>query len=229
MPRIYKLSRAGLRLLYKVRHHRGHGIHSPFVYNLITKVIEEKKPYYKYLDIKEYINSKPYIKGRITKYNLLTFRLCNYFNVKKVLEIGSGEGLNTLYLTAANKNIECICIETSLDKAASAKILYKDWSEKISLHVNQDLSLIQEKQDCVYINLKNYTFFSADSLKSFIKKIASNETFIIVNGIRTNKKNQMLWKSMDDIEGRTAKLDLFHLGILFFDNKLYKWNYQISF
>ena len=39
-------------LLYRsIRYRKGFGVHSPFVFDLITKVIEEKCPYYSFQDI----------------------------------------------------------------------------------------------------------------------------------------------------------------------------------
>ena len=39
-------------LLYRgIRYRRGYGVHSPFVFNLITKVIEERCSYYSFYDI----------------------------------------------------------------------------------------------------------------------------------------------------------------------------------
>ena len=83
MPKVYRISRSGVRLYYKTRHHRGHGIHSPFVFSLITKVIEEKKPYYKYKDIASLLAKHPEIKQNPNKYNLLSFRLVSYFNAQE--------------------------------------------------------------------------------------------------------------------------------------------------
>ena len=34
--------------LYRFRHRCGYGVHSPFAFNLITHVIYESTPYYKY-------------------------------------------------------------------------------------------------------------------------------------------------------------------------------------
>ena len=34
--------------IYRFRHRCGYGVHSPFAFNLITHVIYENTPYYKY-------------------------------------------------------------------------------------------------------------------------------------------------------------------------------------
>lgn len=228
MPRIYKLSRTGIKLLYKIRHHRGHGIHSPFVFNLVTKVIEEKAPYHAYQDIRDVLDMRPHKYYYVSKYNLLSFRLVNYFGSKNILEIGSGYGLNTLCLTAHATNTLCTCVETCPQKYNLAQNLYDDWGRKINLHTEKHLPDLPEKQDCIYVDLTNYNQLPED-FNDYLVRMSNENTFIIVKGIRTNKHNQALWKSIMNIESRTAVLDLFNLGILFFDTKLYRWKYQISF
>lgn len=228
MPRIYKLSRTGLKLLYKVRHHRGHGIHSPFVFNLVTKVIEEKASYHAYEDIRFVLDSMHDRHYYLNKNNKLYFRLTNYFKSEKILEIGSGYGVNTLCLTASSANAACTCIEASEEKFIKAKLLYKKWNRKITLYTEIKLPVLSEKQDCIYINLSNYSF-SPSGLHQYLQNLSYEKTFIIVEGIRTNKQSQMLWRSIMNIESRTAALDLFNIGILFFNTKLYRWNYKISF
>ena len=37
--------------LRRFRHRCGYGVHSPFAFNLITQVIYENTPYYKYKDL----------------------------------------------------------------------------------------------------------------------------------------------------------------------------------
>lgn len=228
MPRIYKLSRTGLKLLYKIRHHRGHGIHSPFVFNLVTKVIEEKTPYHAYDDIRFVLDGVDHKKCSLNKYNKLLFRLTNYFGSKKITEIGSGYGVNTLCLTAHSENVECMCIEVSEKKYQIAKSLYNNWDRKIILYTNKDLPILSEKQDCILINLTNYNFSSVQ-LNQYVSNLSYERTFIIVEGIRTNKRCQMLWRSIMDMDSRTVALDLFNVGIVFFDTRLYRWNYKISF
>lgn len=228
MPRIYKLSRAGLRLLYKIRHHKGHGIHSPFVFNLINRVIEEKTPYYKYEDITHYIRNNSDIKYKITKNERLSFRLVNYFEAKNIMEIGSGKGINTLYLTAPYSDISCICVNSFRVDTRISQRLFNYWERDIKLIEEDRLTQISKKMDCIYINLNEYKKLP-DSIIPFLKTICYDKTFIIVRGIRTNKRSKTLWKNISEMEGRTAMLDLFNIGIIFFDKSLYRWNYQISF
>ncbi len=228
MPRIYRLSRTGLKLLYKIRHHKGHGIHSPFVFNLINKVIEEKTSYHAYDDIQFVLDSKSQKHFRLDKYNQLYFRLVNYFGSKSILEIGSGYGVGTLCLTAPSADIVCTCVEVTEHKSAEAQDLYSNWNRNINLHTDKKLPILLEKQDCILLDLNNYSDIPTD-INEYLVSFSSEKTFIIVRGIRTNKHHQMLWRSIMNIESVTAVLDLFSLGILFFDKKLYKWNYQISF
>lgn len=230
MPRIYQISRAGLKLIYKIRHHRGHGIHSPFVFNLVTNVIEEKKPYYAYSDIQQYLNTFAEKTLSINKVNRLAFRLVNYFEAKNILEIGSGKGVNTLFLSASSKDIICHCIELDPVNLKIAKELYSSgWNSNIILSSRPFPSDdLLHKQDCIYINLKNYIFLSDDNIEQ-ITALIHDKSFIIVEGIRTNRMHRVLWKSISEIGGRTAMLDLFNIGILFFDKSLQRWDYQISF
>jgi len=228
MPRIYKLSHTGLKILYKIRHHRGHGIHSPFVFNLVTKVVENKTAHNAYNDIASLLEEQPLKQYKLNKSNRLFFRLANYFEIKHVLEIGSGYGVNTLCLTAPSASIECTSVEISEQKNKYARQLYDKWDRKITLYTDPHLPEMSQKQDCIFIDLANYNFFSQD-LNQYLLNLSYEKTFIIVKGIRTNKRHEALWRSIMDIESRTVALDLFNIGILFFDKTLYRWNYKISF
>ena len=227
MSRIYKISKSGLRLFYKIRHHHGHGIHSPFVFNLITKVIEEKNPYYAYQEIKDYLLDYPLIKKSPSKSNLLSFRLTNYFGAKNILEIGSGYGINTLYLSAPSSAIKCQCVELSHNKSEISSELYKNWNRNIILHTEK-LPVLEKPQDCICLDLRDY-HSNVEELKSYLLGNITNNSFIIIKGIRTNKRHLLLWNSLIEDSKVKVAMDLFHEGILFFDPKLYKQNYKISF
>ena len=113
--------RFALRYL-KNRH--GFKVHSPFIFRLITQVIEEKWDYYAYQDIQTCIWEMQDSESEITvcldggkrgktvpvsvfmkRYDItpshgeLLFRLCNFFHPEHILQIGAGSGLATLYLS----------------------------------------------------------------------------------------------------------------------------------
>ncbi len=227
MPRIYHLSKTGTRLLYKIRHHKGHGIHSPFVFNFITKVIEEKTPYYAYEDIRLFLEKFPNIVHSENKTNRLAFKTVNYFNAKNILELGAGDGISTLYLTSPSSDIKCISTELNPELYNKSYDLFGYWKRNIIL-TNEEFPKIADIPDCIYINLRNYQP-DQSKLASYLLSNVGESSFIFIDGIRTNRKQQMLWRKLIENNKVVISLDLFHLGILFFDKKYHKRNYKLSF
>jgi len=119
-----------------------HGIHSPFVYDLITKCFYNKKKYSEYLDIssfrKSLLNSKDTITvedfgagslkfssnerkisdiakiaGASFSESKLFFRIVNYFSPKSILEFGTSLGISTFTFNKANNKSEITTIEGS--------------------------------------------------------------------------------------------------------------------
>lgn len=110
-----------------------HGVHSPFVFDLVTKCFYDKKPNREYLFLKHYrekltqstqtiqvtdfgAGSKVFktntrLVAQIAKTAGITptnaellYRITHYFQPKKTLEIGTSLGLATAALSAGNKN-----------------------------------------------------------------------------------------------------------------------------
>ena len=228
MSRLYRWPKKGLRVIYKIRHHRGHGIHSPFFFNFIRNVIEEKLPYYFYEDLLSYLNTYGEKEWKLNKYHKLVFRLVNYFNAKKILEIGSGEGIDTLCFSSPSEHIKCYAIEQDEKKLNFASKIYLGYNKKIVQLKEIEEIPSGETFDCICINLNNYHSFSAEELFSLVNR-CHEKSFIIVKGIRRNKKQNQMWKCLTANERRTVELDFYHMGIIFFDQNLYRWRYQISF
>ncbi|MFY7740980.1 MAG: O-methyltransferase [Flavobacterium sp.] len=117
-----------------------HGVHSPFVFDLVTKCIYDKKTYQEYYVLKNYRNSLLQNKNtievtdfgagsRVFKSNTrainqiaknagvssiraeLLFRIVNYFQPKNILEIGTSLGLATSALAMGNKNGKNVTLE----------------------------------------------------------------------------------------------------------------------
>ena len=139
-------------LLYRgIRYRKGYGVHSPFVFNLITKVIEEHCSYYSFYDIelirkqllfRDNIITYPdrQQKGKLRrrtvgeivkreaikpKHGALLFRLANYFKSQNILQLGPSMGLSTLYLTSYAPGLRCIALENIPEFASIARIAFE--------------------------------------------------------------------------------------------------------
>lgn len=85
----------------RFRHKRGYGVHSPFVFDLITNVIKEKAIYYDF----ERIESKGNIREKERKLYRLLFRLAEYFSYRNVLCVGVRSPWASMYLAAVSKQM----------------------------------------------------------------------------------------------------------------------------
>jgi len=129
---------------------RGHGIHSPFVYDLVSSVLNDNRYYYAYEEIERVKNNLledkrilfvndfgagssnrgnenkiiSEIAGKAVskqKFGRLLFRLANYYNARTIFEMGSSLGISTAYLASADKLSNVISIEGSSEISGIAK------------------------------------------------------------------------------------------------------------
>ena len=49
--RVWHYIKEYIKFYFTAKHHKGHGVHSPFVFSLIEDVLNEKHPYYAFKDI----------------------------------------------------------------------------------------------------------------------------------------------------------------------------------
>jgi predicted O-methyltransferase YrrM len=128
---------------------KGHGIHSPFVFDLVEKVLNDKTKYaaYKEVELQRSLllgnetiitvedfgagSTKGLTKQRVVqqiaatslkpkKYAQLLYRLVNYFQPKQILELGTSLGITTAYLAKAKPTATVTSMEGSVSIAAIA-------------------------------------------------------------------------------------------------------------
>ncbi len=150
-----KFNTAYRYLKYFVHSKNKHGVHSPFVYQLLTEVLLDHYPFYAYQELselrKKLLASKETITisdfgagskvfksnirkvGDIVKHGISTekqakllFRLVNYFNPGTILELGTSVGLTTLYLSRASNTSKIYTVEGCPNIASFANKLFKE-------------------------------------------------------------------------------------------------------
>jgi len=230
---------------------KGFGVHSPFVYDLITNVIEEKSDFYAFSDISiaqlqllqnehviQYGRKRIAVKEALKRFGITTkegkflFRLTNHYKPHTILSIGSSMGLAPLCLTRYNATVQCIILEYEQDIAEIAKqILNKEKNTALNIKIGAYHELLPEsivqlqRIDCVFIG-KDVGVNDWDTVFEQCEPFIHDSTFFVLAGIRSSTDKQNYWMQYRQHPSVTIAVDLFDMGLLFFQPKLHKQVYK---
>jgi predicted O-methyltransferase YrrM len=155
----FQLAKKYLHYYLTASNGKGHGIHSPFVFDFITKVLNDKKNYACYETIenrrKELLydttvievedfgagslvikTNKRVVKNiaqsslKPKKFSQLLFRMVQYYQPETILELGTSFGITTAYLAAGNKNANVFTCEGAKNIANIAQQTFKKFALK---------------------------------------------------------------------------------------------------
>jgi predicted O-methyltransferase YrrM len=133
---------------------KGHGIHSPFVFDFITKVLNDKTEYADYemvenhrqklLQDKTVLAMEDYGAGSSSsqsnlrsvasiakhvvkpkKYSQLLYRFIKYYQPKTIIELGTSLGITTSYLSLGKQDSNIFTLEGATEVANAAKQNFK--------------------------------------------------------------------------------------------------------
>ncbi|MFN0081015.1 MAG: O-methyltransferase [Ferruginibacter sp.] len=145
----FQLTKKYLKYYFTASNGKGHGVHSPFVFEFIKYVLNDKKEYSCYnsiekirkhllensniIEVEDFGAGSTVIKtkNRVVKsiaasslkskkFSRLLFRIVQYYHKKSVLELGTSLGTSTAYLASAN-NVSVTTMEGSKSIAQIAR------------------------------------------------------------------------------------------------------------
>jgi predicted O-methyltransferase YrrM len=145
-----KLAIKYLRYYFSASNGKGHGIHSPFVYDFIEKVLNDKKQYACYatienrrnellkddtaIEVEDFgagssvIKTNKRVVAKIAqsslkpkKFSQLLFRMVQYYRPKTIVELGTSFGITSSYLAEGSKNANLYTCEGAKNIAAIAQ------------------------------------------------------------------------------------------------------------
>ena len=226
----------------KLRYRKGFGVHSPFAYDLITTVIEERCRYYSYNAIELFLKKTLYPRMDHTKLlhqkkmerkkTRLLFRLVNRFNPQTILEIGTSWGISSLYMNAPHSAARQLCIEPDAEIAQVAKEVIKQSNiQLLSAHFDALPTETIEKLNPIEFVLihASRSELSVEKVLGQIAPSLSPEAVVVIDGIRKNSFRQQEWKQLESFPKVTVSMDLYDMGLLFFFPKLNRQHYIVSF
>lgn len=196
--------------LSRFRHRCGYGVHSPFAFSLITQVIYESTPYYKYKDLVVEQKKLASQKDKNWKYESkkvkrLLFRLVNYTQPDTIVDAGR-LAASSLYLKAGKEGAD-----------------YTSASELSELFLEAGVPV-----DFLYLHDYRNPEFVEEVFRICAARTAKKSIFV-VEGIRYTPQMKKLWKCMMQDEKVGITFDLYDIGILFFDKTKIKQDYIVNF
>lgn len=210
MNRITLILKRPFIWLRRFRHRCGYGVHSPFAFNLITFVIYESTPYYKYKELvaeqKKLAPQKDKNWNRESKkVKRLLFRLVNYAQPATIVDAGKLSA-SALYL-----------------KAGKAGADYTPASDLSELFLEAGTPV-----DFLYLHDYRRPEFVEEVFRVCAARAVGNSVFV-VEGIGYTPQMKALWKRMQQDDKVGISFDLYDLGILFFDKTKIKQDYIVNF
>ena len=230
---------------------KGYNVHSPFVFDLITNVIEDQCAYYSCDDIAlirkklkqktgvvHYKGNRISVKQAVRRYGIsrkegdCLFRLTNHYKPRTIVAIGSSLGLIPLYLTRYDSTVSCITLESEPDFARIAThLLSKETNLSLQIRSGVYHKIIPgvltrlKRIDCIFVD-KNVELNDLDNIFNQCLPFFHADTFCVWAGIRSSSEKYHFWQQLCQHPQVTVAVDMFQMGLLFFQPKLHKRVYR---
>lgn len=169
-----------------------------------------------------------------TRLAQLLFRVVNFTNAKNVLELGTSLGITTAYLASSSAEIKCISLEGS---SAIAEIARENFEKLEITNARIEVGNIDDtlKPALEELGSVDVVFFDANHRKEPVLKYFSQclehihpETVFIFDDIHWSKDMEKAWHEIRKHDKVTASIDLFELGIVFFNKNFAKKRFEMA-
>ncbi len=154
---------------------------------------------------------------------------------QNILELGTSLGITTMYLALTDSKARVVTLEGSKTVADCAALAFNIKSIKnIEIITGNIDDTIKDAVNS--FSSLDFVFFDANHRKeptlryfnSCLPKITNNTIFVF-DDINHSDDMREAWKEICDNEKVRVTIDIFHLGIVFFDKKLQKEHYKIRY
>jgi hypothetical protein len=233
--------------LYKLKSTNEHGVHSPFVFDLVTNVVYNSKDYYCYKLIEaqqKILLDSPATVGSLSiselakkmpaeKYSKLLFRLVNYFQPKTVVLINDNLGVDTAYTATVSQHLNVYALEENkgLQKIITSNLKQLKLKNVTMLDEPKSVALPNllkqlDTLDFVVIHQKTkeevlLVFYQ------FLEKSNASSVFVLSNvGL---PEILGAWEEIKNNKQVTVTIDLFYMGIVFLRKEQVKEHFLIRF
>ncbi len=233
-----------------------HGVHSPFVFDLVTKCLYDKTTYNDYALLKVYRKALLSNKEKIAitdfgagsrrmkttqrtikdiantlKRAKLLYRLVNYLKPSQILELGTSLGIATQAMALGNNEARVASIEgcPNVSKVAKQQLetfIIGNHTLKIGRFEAFLPSLKQSKWDLIFFDGNHQKEATLHYFEQFLPTI-NNDSLFIFDDIYWSKGMTEAWGVIKKHPKVTVTIDTFFWGLVFFRKEQAKENFKI--
>lgn len=169
------------------------------------------------------------------KFSALLRDLVDYLNYSQIIELGTSLGINSLYLSITPQS-KLTTFEGDPTLAGLAQSHFQQFKRSnvqlIEGNIDQTLPEFlkntNEAIDLAYIDA-NHRFQPTMRYYEAIYKRLRPNGMIVIDDIHWSKEMYAAWKTIKERPEVTLSIDLFEAGLLYFDVKLEKQDYILTF
>lgn len=161
------------------------------------------------------------------------FRLANYIRPSSIIELGTSLGITSAYLASANKSISTTTFEGCPEHL---KIASRIWKKLGLTNITPQLGNLDDtlnkyldttdKVDMVFFDANHRYLPTITYFELCLPKTHKQSVFVF-DDIHWSDEMFKAWNEIKGHPSVTVSIDLFHLGILFFDPALSKQHFVL--
>lgn len=232
--------------IYKFKSTNEHGVHSPFVFDLVTNVVYNNKDYYCYKTIeaqRKILLDSTAVAGSLRvgelakkmldeKYSKLLFRLVNYFQPNSIVLITDELGIDTAYVASVSERLKVFSFQgdKELQKITASNLKQLKLKNVTSLeepsiglpNMLKQLDIL----DFVVIHQKT----KEEVLSVFYQCLenANKSTVFVISNVGLPEISGA-WEEIKNNNQVTVTIDLFYMGIVFLRKEQVKEHFLIRY
>lgn len=223
---------------------KGFGIHSPFAFYFVRRILRERCPFYAYDNLNKYhslakglISKQSASRNRLISRRIakMLFRIVCYFQPKDILQIGCCYGASTMTLLEVSKHsqVTAVCdsdpyfdIFENVTQSRRDRIAIADSLQSaIALYTTK----ITNEHQKGFVLIDNVQTENINDAKNLVCNIIANGGVVIVCNLSCSKPMRLLWKEICSsiIHGMT--FSNYSIGIIVGLKHLPRQNYTLWF
>lgn len=220
----------GSYLRYLLQRKSKFSIHSPFVYEFMTKVVNDSgsnRDYDTLWRISRLLDGKNYPNRRRRKQGRLLYRMVRYFEPETVLTFGKLSALDTSALALGNLQTK-VYLEQSSDFLETLNSMGVVNVNLIRHDSNEEEQYERLNTGFVYYSLDDFGEDSWNNLEDGFAEV-DEDLVLVFEGIHHSRHTEAAWEAIKASEGVSISMDLYCVGLVFFRDGIEKQDFVLKY